>query len=102
MATIARIKCGSCGQRFDYYFDLRKPGDDYVCPYCLAVMDRETAHVFRGVMGRFADLNAEMRRYADDRGETPYQFDLLEITENMSKITSDILYKNKKGAYYYE
>jgi len=74
VATVAKIKCGSCSRKFVYYFSLRKPGDVYTCPFCLARMDNETAHAFRNVMGRFADLNMELR-------EGGVQFDLLEIPE---------------------
>lgn len=79
MATVAKIKCGSCNREFDYYFNLRKSGDDFACPYCMAVMERQTAHTLRNIMGSFSDLNMEMRRYAVDRNDTPFQFNLLEV-----------------------
>ena len=80
MATVAKIKCGSCKRVFDYYFNLRTD-DIIICPYCYKPMESQSAQDVLQAMGAFSDINMEMRRYSADRGDPLFQIDLLEIGE---------------------
>ena len=78
MATIAKIKCGSCRRKFDYYFQLQKERT-IMCPYCYAEMSRDSAHNLFDTLGRFSENNSNLQKYAADRNEPLFQFDLLEV-----------------------
>ena len=79
MATIAKIKCFSCNRKFDYYFNLRKPGDEIMCPFCYAQMDESAKRSVIEAIAQHSDSNMDFRKHAQDRNEPLFQFDLLEI-----------------------
>lgn len=78
MATIAKIKCGSCKKKFEYYFQLQKERK-ITCPYCYAEMNRDSAHNLIDTLARFSENNSDLKKYAADRDEPLFQFDLLEV-----------------------
>ena len=77
MATIAKIRCLSCEGKFDFYFNVRKT-DAIQCPYCYTYMEERSAMKVLDVMGAFSDMNRDLRKYADQRKEPLFQFNLHE------------------------
>lgn len=88
MATVAKIKCFSCSGTHDFYFEIRK-AHRIQCPYCFTYMDEQTSDRALILMGYFADMSADLKKWAQGAGEPYFKLHLLDIEMENERMNDD-------------